>query len=240
MPPGLPLEPRSPAEVGTATAPAETPTSRRGFVGPFSRRQVALVALTAVVVAGILFLATRPLGSPADLSLPNPQPTPYLVGPATEGLAIGASAPELVGTRPDGTPFQLTDLDGRSLRLADLRGHLVWLNFWATWCPPCQAETPVLRATYEAYRQRGLVLIGIAVQESSVDDVRAYAQAYGLTYPIGWDVEAVVFHRYRVYALPTQFFIDGNGILRAIVQGPLDASRARGLVESLLPASPAP
>jgi cytochrome c biogenesis protein CcmG/thiol:disulfide interchange protein DsbE len=131
----------------------------------------------------------------------------------------------------------LTDLDGHPIRLADLRGRAVWINFWASWCPPCQAETPTLRTMDERFGDRGLTLIGVQVQQT-VDDGRAYAERYSLEYPIGADVSAAVFRTYRVFALPTQFFIDPDGVIRAVVNGPLDLETATALVESILPESP--
>ena len=118
-------------------------------------------------------------------------------------------------------PSQLRDLDGNPVRLADLRGKLVWLNFWATWCPPCQAETPVLREMDERYRDQGLAIVAVAVQETTVDDVRAYAERYELDYPIAFDASADIFDLYRVFALPTQFFIGPDGRILEVVNGPL-------------------
>ena len=70
----------------------------------------------------------------------------------------------------------LRDLDGEVLRLADLRGHPVWLSFFATWCPPCQEETPVLREAWERYGPDGLEMIAVSVQETTPDDVAAWAR----------------------------------------------------------------
>ena len=129
---------------------------------------------------------------------------------------------------------------GHPVRLADLRGRPVWISFWASWCPPCQAETPVLRDTFTAYRSRGLALVAISVQESTIDDVRAYAAKYGLEYTVAADLAGDVFHRYRIYGLPTQIFLDANGIIRAVVQGPVDAQiAAAGLATIGLPPLPA-
>ena len=138
----------------------------------------------------------------------------------------------------DGSSFQLTDLSGQPVRLADLRGKAVWLNFWASWCPPCQAETPVLRDTYEAYRDRGLVLVGIAVQETTVADVQHYAQTYDLAYRVAFDTYGDIFHLYKVPGLPIQYFIDAKGVIRSTILGPLDRAGAAREVEAILP-SPA-
>ena len=188
-----------------------------------------------VIAAAALSLLTRPIAPGPGGATPLPAATPYLVGPATEGLHPGDLAPELSVTGAGSGTAPLADLDGSPIRLADLRGKLVWLNFWATWCPPCQSETPVLRDMDAAYRDRGLVIVGIAVQETTVDDVRAYAQRYDLGYRIAFDAAADVFHGYKVFALPTQFFIGPDGRILQVVNGPMTDQSARLLVEARLP-----
>ncbi|HEY2916880.1 MAG TPA: TlpA disulfide reductase family protein [Candidatus Limnocylindrales bacterium] len=214
--------------------------ARRLGVGPFSLRQVT--AAIGVVVAGALALtlAVQPLGTIAP-GLPGPEPSAYLLSSPVPGLAVGSLAPELSGTRPDGTSFQLADLDGQPIRLADLRGKVVWLNFWTSWCSPCQQETPMLRTMDQAYRAAGLAIIGVQVQQTVADGQR-YVQTYGLGYRIGADLTGDVFNRYRGFALPTQFFIDQQGVIRRIVNGPLDDAAAASIVEGLLglPPSAAP
>ena len=131
----------------------------------------------------------------------------------------------------------LTDLDGRPVQLADLRGHAVWINFWASWCPPCQAETPVLRDVYRAYESKGLKVVGISVQESNAADVAAYVARYGLGYTVAADLSGDVFRAYKIYALPTQFFVGPDGVIRSIVYGPLTRESAVARVEQILPAT---
>ena len=213
---------------------------RHGLIGPFGARQLFAGLAIVILVAVVLVAVTTPLGSASPSGPPDPKATPYLIGEATEGLRPGELAPEFSATRSDGTTFTLVDLDGRPISLASLRGRSVWINFWASWCPPCQAETPVLRDTFEAYRDRGLALVAISVQESSADDVRAYAERYGLDYTVAADLSGDIFRLYRVYALPTQFFIDPDGVIRSVVQGPLDGAGAAAHVEAILPASPPP
>jgi cytochrome c biogenesis protein CcmG/thiol:disulfide interchange protein DsbE len=210
---------------------------RRRGVGPFSLRQVtiAIVALMGAAIIGTL--ATVKIGSTLP-GLPVPDPSAFLIGSPIPGLNVGDLAPELSLTKPDGTTVQLTDLHGNPIRLADLRGKAVWLNFWASWCPPCQYETPTLRAMDQRYRGQGLALIGIQVQQIQ-DDAQQYADRYELKYTIGSDVTGGVFHAYRVFALPTQFFIDANGLIRKIVNGPLDEAGADALIQSILPPAPA-
>lgn len=240
-PEGAPRDPEAAAaslEAPEARPPAG-PVRRRG-IGPFSLRQVTLAIGVVALGAVLLTLAVQPLGS-VNPGLPIPEPSAYLLGNPIPGLKPGDLAPELAGTRADGTAFQLTDLDGKPVRLADLRGKVVWLNFWASWCGPCQAETPTLRKLDETYRDRGLTLIAIQVQQT-VDDGRRYAQTYGLGYAIGADVSGDVFRTYKVFALPTQFFIDREGLVRAVVNGPVAERSAAKVIESLLgiTSSPSP
>ncbi len=189
------------------------------------------IVFAVVVLVGI----TTPLGTTGGTVLTDPRATPFLIGAPTEGLRPGSLAPELAVPLQDGGTFQLTDLDGHPIRLADLRGKVVWLNFWASWCPPCQHETPVLRDLSERYRDRGLEIVGISVQETTPTDIAAYAERYQLHYTIGFDASGDVFHTYRVYALPTQFFIGTDGIVRQVVNGPVDEAGAAALIESMLP-----
>jgi len=209
--------------------------SQRPLVGPFTARQLAIVVTAVVVLAVVLVGLTTPLAKPPDTTLPQPGSGFYPVGEPTVGLAAGDLAPELTGTT-DGQTVQLADLDGNPIRLSDLRGRPVWLNFWATWCPPCQEETPVLRDVYEQYRGQGLAVIAVSVQETTPDDVKTYVNTYGLEYTVGFDATSAVFHTYRAFGLPTQYFIDGNGVIRKLVLGPVTREEATAYIEALLAA----
>jgi cytochrome c biogenesis protein CcmG/thiol:disulfide interchange protein DsbE len=206
---------------------SEPPETRRGVVGPFTGRQLATALLVVLAAALVLLVATQPLLTPAQSPVPvDPRATQYVIGSAGEGLRVGDRAPELEVIGPDGSPVPLLDLDGNPVRLGDLRGRPVWINFWASWCPPCQSETPTIRDMAEAYAPQGLAVVGISVQEATVDDVRAYAAKYGLGYTVAADLTGDVFRRYRVFGLPTQYFLDANGIIRSIVQGPVTPASA--------------
>jgi thiol-disulfide isomerase/thioredoxin len=200
---------------------------RRGVIGPFTGRQLALVVAAVAGTAALLLVATRPVVGPtASLPPDDPRATQYVVGSAGEGLRVGERAPELEIVGPDGRPAPLLDLDGTPVRLADRHGRPTWINFWASWCPPCQAETPTIRDVAAAYAPQGLEVIGISVQEATEADVRAYAETYGLRYTVAADLAGDIFRRYRVHGLPTQYFLDGEGVIRAIVQGPVTPESA--------------
>jgi peroxiredoxin len=210
---------------------------RHGLVGPFGGRQIAVGALAIAAVAIGLFVVTRPLGSTDPIGPNDPRATQFVLDPNGRiGVREGQFAPELEVRLDDGSTYRLTDLDGRPVRLADLRGKGVWLNFWASWCPPCQSETPVIRDLAAKYADRGLVVVGISVQETSAEDVRAYAERYQLGYTIAADLSGHIFRLYRPPGLPTQVFIGPDGAIRSIVLAPLSAPAAEAQIEAILPA----
>lgn len=221
-----------PEKAPASSVPAQyQPILLRRIIGPFRVVEVVAVLVSVAVTAAVLLFATTPLAAPGA-DQPKPGSSFYLVGPAGQGLRVGDVAPELTGLA-NGEEVGLTDLDGNPIRLADLRGHPVWINFWATWCPPCQEETPVLRDVYEEFAPSGLKLVAISVQETSIDDVRAYVQRFGLRYTIGFDATSAVFHTYRAYGLPTHVFVDGQGVIREIILGPVTRDRAEQIVTRL-------
>jgi thiol-disulfide isomerase/thioredoxin len=226
----------APPEEAPALSP-EPPAARRGFIGPFTKRQLAGVLGVVVVAAFVLVVVTRPIARGPDAGPPTALPgaTPFLVGQAKVGLQPGDLAPELQWTNADGSPGVLKDLDGNPVRLEDLRGKLVWLNFWASWCPPCQSETPVLRDMAERYADDGLAVVGVAVQETTVDDVKAYADRYELPFTIAFDATADAFNAYKVYALPTQVFIAPDGRVVEVVNGPMTDAAATARMHAWLP-----
>lgn len=191
-------------------------TARR--IGPFTARQIGLINAIVFAAALVLFVATRPLGS--DTATPIQLGASfYRISAESEGLQLGQRAPDFVGKNGD-LDVRLTDLNGRDVRLAEFAGKPVWVVFWATWCPPCQQETPDIRAVYEANRDAGLVVVAVDVQED-VDTVRRYAQTYGLGYRIGLDTYAAIMKTYGVFGLPTHYFIDRHGVIRDRYFGPL-------------------
>ena len=211
--------------------------ARRGLIGPFSGRQLLATAMAVVLGAVVLVVVTTPLGTTPGVGPNNPQATQYLLDANAQiGVAPGQVPPELEILGAGGARQPLTDLAGNPIRLADLRGKAVWLNFWATWCPPCQAELPVVRDIADAYRDRRLVVIGVSVQESSPANVAAYAQRYQLDYPIAPDSTGAVYRLYHPPGLPTSIFIGPEGVVHACVLAPLTEARARAQVEAILPA----
>ena len=228
---GGPADPDSSVESAAPESSVSSP-ARRTLIGPFTARQIGLINAAVVGSALVLFVVTRPLGGSDSTSPVDPGATFYRLSAETQGLDLGQKAPELVGEN-GGASVQLMDLDGRPVSLASLKGQPVWINFWATWCPPCQRETPVLRDTFEAHKSEGLVLLAIDVQEPA-DTVRSYANRYGLTYRIGLDVTGAIFRTYRIFGLPSQYFIDRDGVIRGRYFGPLTRDQAESQLKAIM------
>ncbi len=210
--------------------PPEAPDPRpgtHGLIGPFTKKHLLAVAAIALA-AGLVLVLFQPIGEPGGVDLPPPGASFYLLGDEGTGLAVGQRPPELVNDA--GEP--LTDLAGQPVRLADYIGRPVWIVFWASWCPPCQAETPDIQRAYEAYAGKGLEIIAINVEEPP-EEIRAYAQTYGLTYPIALDPDASVFRRYGVFGLPTHYFIGPDGIIRDRWFGPLTLASMNARIEAV-------
>ena len=126
-----------------------------------------------------------------------------------------APAPEIGREAPD---FTLKDLDGKSVRLKDLRGKVVFLNFWATWCPPCRAEMPDIEEVYQKYRDQDVVILGIDIQESA-GKVRSFVEGGGYSWTMLLDSTGKIAGMYKVRAIPTSYFIDREGVIKAVSIG---------------------
>jgi len=152
---------------------------------------------TRLLILGLLILA-------ATGSLPiRAQKMPQ--SPVREGRKTGDLAFD----------FTLKDLDGKPHRLKDLRGRVVHLVFWATWCMPCLEEVPDLKQAYDRYHSQGFEILGVVVPMSQTPEgVRAFAEKQAMRYPILWDAEMGLMSRYNVDSIPRNFVIDRDGIIR--------------------------
>jgi cytochrome c biogenesis protein CcmG/thiol:disulfide interchange protein DsbE len=138
---------------------------------------------------------------------------------------VGEPAPELV----------TYDVDGNLVRLSDLRGQPVWLNFWGSWCAPCRAEMPDLQAAYQELSPKGVVMLAVSIRETP-QQAREYAHLNGATFPILADPAffpreqfpdiAATADRWEIRNFPTHLFIDAEGIVRAVVITPMDRATA--------------
>jgi peroxiredoxin len=108
--------------------------------------------------------------------------------------------------------FRLKNLDGNTVRLYDLKGKVVLLNFWATWCPSCRFEMPAMEALHKELSSQGMVVLAVALRESA-EDVRAFYKEHSLSVPALLDHNAEAFELYDTWSLPTTFLIDKRGYL---------------------------
>ncbi len=170
---------------------------RRGFL-PISKRTLVLsgLALLVLLAGGFVWLLFQPSKDTAPAG----------------GIPVGQAAPN----------FTLTTLKGKSLTLSSLRGHPVIINFWASYCQPCQDEMPLLNSFYQQYQAKGLVILGINEGEPMAT-ISDYAQRYAITYQVLAD-PTYQFNSDSSYdptPLPRSYFIDKQGIVRAVFTGEL-------------------
>lgn len=175
-------------------------------------RRVLLGALVGVLIGGAAaYLLFRPVSSPAR----NPtslQPYPLASTPGRP------PARPLQARRP-APAFALPSLRGGEIRLSDFRGKVVLLNFFASWCAPCAAEAPDLRATSEKYGGRNVVFVGVAILDE-FDQAQAFLERHRLTYPAAFDRGNKIMEKYQVTGLPTSIFIDPSGMIVSRFVGP--------------------
>ncbi len=151
------------------------------------------------------------------------------VAAALDAGRAGAPAPAL----------RLTTLRGDTLSLAGLRGKVVLVNFWATWCPPCRAEMPGFQQVYESRKDRGLVILGIAEDDDGPVPVAGFVVERGITYPIAMYTPATERRFGGINAIPPTFLIDRRGRIRYQVRGLFARPALEQAVDRLL-AEPAP
>jgi peroxiredoxin len=150
---------------------------------------------------------------------------------AQSGGAGGGHA----GTEGTAAPdFSLPDLDGHSVSLSDFKGKVVVINFWATWCPPCRAETPDFVRMQAKYRARGLEFVGLSLDAGGVRDVRPFADEYNVNYPMLVADDRVARAYGGIVFLPTSFVVDRQGKIVKRYEGYTDPKIWESTLESLL------
>jgi peroxiredoxin len=116
--------------------------------------------------------------------------------------------------------FKVAALDGGKLSLADLRGKVVFLNLWATWCEPCREEMPAMERLWQRYKGQGLVVIALSMDSSGARVVKPYIERAKYTYPVGLDPKMETASLYGARSVPSTFIIDRSGVIRGIALGP--------------------
>ena len=118
--------------------------------------------------------------------------------------------------------FKVAALDGSRLTLAELKGKVVMLNLWATWCAPCKEEMPAMERLWQRYRGQGLVVVALSMDSAGAKVVKPFIEHAKFTYPVALDPRMEVAQLYGARSVPSTFIIDRSGALRAIALGPRD------------------
>lgn len=134
------------------------------------------------------------------------------------------------GMAPD---FTLTSFDGETITLSDLRGQVVIINFWASWCPPCREEAPYLEATWRKYKDQGVVFIGVDYADAE-SKALAYIDEFDITYFNGPDLGTRISQMYNMDGVPETYYVAKNGDLRGVKIGPLAPPELDQKIDKLL------
>jgi cytochrome c biogenesis protein CcmG/thiol:disulfide interchange protein DsbE len=176
------------------------------------RHAALLILLVTLLGSGWIAASAAPDGSTTEGRIPSPR--------------AGFLAPD----------FTLDTLDSSTIRLDSLRGQVVVINLWASWCSPCRAEMPALQRVYEEMEGQGVAVLGVNMTAQDTETrVEGFVREYGLTFPILLDREGSVGRIYRSRALPTTFFVDRKGVIReVVVGGPLSETTLRSILMPLI------
>lgn len=167
-----------------------------------SNRVIIWVVLLLLVVGMGVFYFTR---ESKEISEINPIPNPKEKESPQEGFL----APQ----------FALSDLSGKSVSLADFRGKVILLNFWATWCSPCKREIPSLERLYQKRHDKGFEIVAVNAERSPASTIASFAGKYQMSFPILLNPQGEVASKYWVRAIPTSFLLDKKGVIRWKIVG---------------------
>jgi len=136
-------------------------------------------------------------------------------------------------TAPD---FTVPGLPASVIRLRDLKGQVILLNFWATWCPRCREEMPSMERLYPRFKSRRFTILALSIDSKGAEVVGPFVKSFRLTFPVGLDSRMTVAGEYRMAALPTSILIERGGTIAAVAAGPRDwdSPAAHQVVETLL------
>lgn len=145
-------------------------------------------------------------------------------GEKNELLQVGDEAPD----------FTLTDLNGKSHQLSDYQGQGVFVNFWGTWCKPCEKEFPLMEKQYQVYKDQGVQILAVNIAQSDYE-VRQFAEQRDLTFPIVIDKTKSVMEAYNIRPLPTTLLVNPEGKITKIITGEMSEKDIASYMEEIKP-----
>lgn len=152
---------------------------------------------------------------------------------APSGAGINAQFGEVRVPEARAADFALQTADGDTLRLSDLRGKVVMVDFWASWCGPCRQEAATLNRIYSAYSEAPVEFVGVNVWDTP-DAAEVFLVEFGVAYPTGVDADGSIALEYGVRGIPEKFFIDADGVVQRKYVGPMPEDVLRGALDELL------
>ena len=186
-----------------------------------------LLASVLAILIGVMLLIRPAVESPAAPAQTTGSSTSSgLSGPSGHTPAAGEVPPD----------FKLATLDGGQVKLSDLRGHPVLINFWASWCGPCKVEMPLIVDAYNWHKAAGLRVLAIdSNQFDNMDDIRAFVSQRNMTFDVLLDVDDSVSSQWNVNALPSTFFIKADGTIAQVHIGQMTADQLNDYLKMILP-----
>jgi peroxiredoxin len=188
---------------------------------------LVVMIVTAPGFAGLLPpVSASPLPSPSGTPTPTviPSVTPQPSESTPFGLQPGQVAP----------PLEVSDLKGGKISLASYRGTAVWLNFMASWCPPCYDELPLMQRYWGRFKDKGLVIVGVDIKESK-EQAAAMVKQVGVTFPVGVDPSSVTEDWWSSFAMPVHFWIDKDGVVRQFAFGGIAPTQMEAGIRTVAP-----
>jgi peroxiredoxin len=184
-----------------------------------------IILLLVMVVWGVYDFTAKKQEAQIAIAQTSTEQVNNTASKSDGGLEIGNSAPD----------FTLQTIDGKSFKLSDLRGKKVLLNFFATWCPPCNGEMPDIEAFYNDNKNHNITVLAVnlTTSEQNTKSISNFTSKYGLTFPVVLDKQGDISNVFQVINIPTSYFIDTKGVIREKMVGAMNKDTMSNLISKL-------